>query len=84
MRSAPGTSVGVEGAQMGTDLKRFVRRALMETRGIELDPEEITEVSADRNPVTGKIDVHATIVMRAPPQRIVITTKEVIPEEKPE
>lgn len=69
---------------MGTDLKKFVRRALMETRGIELALDEIAEVSAERNPITGKVDVYATIVMRAPAQRIVITTKEVVPEERPE
>lgn len=69
---------------MGTDLKQFVRRALMETRGIELDLDEIEDVSTSKNPISGKIDVHATIVMKAPPMRIVITTKELTPEEKPE
>lgn len=77
------TGAGAEGAYMGTDLKKFVRRALMETRGIELDLDEIEEVSAEKNPINGNIDVHATIVMKAPAQRIVITTKEIVREEKP-
>jgi hypothetical protein len=68
---------------VGTDLKKFVRRALMETRGIELDPDEIMDdITTSKNPITGKIDVHATVVLKAPPLRIVITAGELKPEEK--
>jgi hypothetical protein len=69
---------------MTDKLKRFVLMSLRETRGIELDLNEIESVSTVPNPVTGTIDVHATIVMRAPPLKIVITAKQSQPKEKPE
>lgn len=69
---------------MDAALKRFVRRALMDLHGIEIDIDEITEVSTSANPITGKPDVHATIVLKAPPQKIVITAKELTREQLPE
>ena len=71
---------------MGTDLKKFVLRVLRETRGIELAPDEVLdEITAEKNPLTGKVvDVHFTVVMKAAPLNMVITTKETVSEERQE
>lgn len=57
----------------------------METRGIELELDEIMDdITTSKNPITGLVDIHATVVLKAPPMRIVITSREIVPKEKAE
>lgn len=60
---------------MDNELVNFVRRALMESQGIELDLDEITDVKMKYDPITGDPVIQAEITMKAPPMRIDITSK---------
>lgn len=70
---------------MAIDLKKFVLNALRNAKGIELSPSEVLdEITAERNLVTGKIDIHFTVVMKTAPLHMVMSATELTPDERPD